>query len=234
MKFSHIENIQDFESEFITFYKKEVVYKNVKLSKEEFLYSLKVFYWFVKQNEFLDLREVCENTIAFMNNEDRQKLGLLHFLTAYVQNGDLDCTAFPSGISNNIPQMIRALSNTYKSLMKPQFHVSDLSVFSDLEKKFNSLENARGFVLSYIGRMGHRHLGELSACKYFHPSDVEEILYELILVADERTNSEKKELFQFIKNTIKSSELDLETDQNHMTFAIQDYLSAFETEQNNS
>lgn len=114
-------NIQDFEQAFISFYRKEVVYADARLTKEEFLNSMRVFLWFLKDNDFSDIREACKNTITFMNGADPLNLGLLQFLNAYVQDGDLDCTAFIGGISNTIPQTVEALSATYKNLLKEDF-----------------------------------------------------------------------------------------------------------------
>ena len=225
MKFTHIKNIEKFEAEFTSFYKKEVVYNDGVLSKEDFLGSLRVFYWFVEENDFQDLREACKRFMTIMNNEDPIRLGLFNFIKAYVEEGDLDCTVLSSDIINNIPQTIRALSNTYKSLTSSGSSDIDVSVFSDLERKFKHLENARSSVLSYIGRMGYKHLDELSVCSKFHPSDIEEILYELSLMTDELTKDERQEVVDFVRNIVDIASLDLESDPSYMTEMIQDFIN---------
>lgn len=234
MEFLSAPNILDFENKFISYYRKEVVYNEATFTKDEFLKSLRVFLWFKEDNDFADIRDVCEKTITLLNNDDPLKLGLLHFLNAYVKDGDLDCTQFFCGISNNIPQTVRALANNYKNTMMERFPDVDVSLFSELEAKFNSLENARSFVLSYIGEMGHKHLDELSVCAHFHPSEIEEILYKLAMLDDERTHSEKNEIHKFVVRIVENTELDLVTEQNWMTEYIQYFIKEFETDENNT
>jgi hypothetical protein len=233
MQFLSADNIIEFEEGFISHYKNDIVYSNTVFTKSELLKSLRVFSWFVPGDEFADIREVCEKTIALLNNEDPLKLGLTHFLSAYIDNGDLDCKHFTGGISNNIPQTIRALANTYKNLLKEDNPYLDVSVFTELELKFKHLENIRKYVLIYLSNFGYEHLDELSVLIHYHPADIEDILYQLVIHVDERTIDVKQDIYYFILSSVNRTKIDLTTDPNWATDSIHNFVAEFGVKKNN-
>jgi hypothetical protein len=228
MQFLLTDNIREFEEGFISYYKRDILHNNVTFPKGDFSKSLRVFSWFVPGEDFSDIREVSEKIIQFLNNEDPVKLGLLHFLTAYVNKGDLDCTNFTGGISNNIPQTIRALANTYKNLLQEDNPNIDVSLFKELELKFKHLENVRKFVLMYLSNFGQKHLEELSVMVSYHPVEIEDILYHLVIHADERTKAEKQDIYFFILKIVEHAALDLTTNTNWEKDSIHAFITEFE------
>ncbi|MCI5056613.1 MAG: hypothetical protein MRY83_10925 [Flavobacteriales bacterium] len=200
-------NLIDFEKSFISYYKSKIVYNETPLNTEDFINSLRVFTWFAKEFEFSDVRTSCEDVITLFGSKDPFNLGLMSFLLSYVNHETLYCNDFALGISNNIPQTIQAFCGSYQKLLLEQDSNANTKPLVELKVAFNRLENVRKYVLLYFGDFFRYHISELPLIQKFHQTDIEDILYEMILNTDEIDETIMIQLRDKLKKMVLDSNL---------------------------